>query len=591
MISHFKKILALFLTLALITGCAPKPPIVDEDEVLRTKIAQLVQAERNSFAYAQVSEYPLGSVLSGGGSHPTSNNGAGWRNLVNQYQKVSPTPVIYGVDAVHGHNNLKGATIFPHNIGLGATRDEDLIRRIGAATGKEVSATGIHWNFAPTLAVAQDIRWGRTYESYSEDPNVVSALGLAYIQGLQSTGIAATAKHFLADGATSFNTGSLGYRIDQGDAQLDEATLRAIHLHPYLAAIEEGEVLTVMVSFSSINGEKMHESKYWITDVLKEELGFQGLVISDWEAIHQLEGSLYQQVVKSMNAGIDMLMQPYNWKLVVDTMFRAVKNNDISIERIEDAYQRVMYVKTQLGLLDNTFEIADESNINSLEHKALAREAVSKSLVLLKNSNQILPLQKSAKILIIGPGADNAGLASGGWTFSWQGENTGQNLPQATTLKKAFEAVAQANNGLITTDISQVNDVDVIILALAELPYAEGVGDADDLSLSGSMMHPDNQAAIDFARLSNKPVVTILTAGRPRLIHEELKDWDAFVMAWLYGSEGAGITDVLYGDLDFSGTLPFSWPKTSDTSTTSSQNPQRDLNNILFDVGYGLKTR
>lgn len=590
MISHFKKWISLLLTLTLIAGCAPKPIEVNEDEVLFKKIAQLVQAERNNFAYADSIDYTLGSVLSGGGSHPTSNNAAGWRNLVSQYQKQSPTPIIYGVDAVHGHNNLKGATIFPHNIGLGATQDEDLLYRIGVATGKEVSATGVHWNFAPTLAVAQDIRWGRTYESYSEDPNIVSSLGLAYIKGLQSTGIAATAKHFLADGATKFNPDS-GYKLDQGDAPLDEETLRRIHLYPYYVAIQEGEVLTVMISYSSINGEKLHGSKYWITDVLKGELGFKGLVISDWEAIHQLEGSLYQQIVQSMNAGIDMLMQPYNWKSVVDTMFRAVKNNDISRERIDDAYERVMYVKTQLGLLDNTFEMANESVINSNEHKALAREAVAKSLVLLKNQNQVLPLQKTAKILLIGPGIDNAGLASGGWTFSWQGENSSQNLPQATTLKKAFEAVASAHGGMITTDRSKINEVDVVILALAELPYAEGVGDATDLSLTGSMMHPDNQDAINFAKTSNKPVVTILTAGRPRLIHEELKDWDAFVMAWLYGSEAAGITDVLYGDLDFTGKLPFTWPKTSNTDVISSQNSQRDVNQILFDIGYGLKTR
>jgi beta-glucosidase len=587
MITHYKKYIKLIFVLLLVSGCANKQPPVNEDEILRSKIAQLVQAERNNFPAQQWVEYPLGSILSGGGSRPANDSANGWRSMIENYQNSTSTPVIYGVDAVHGHNNLLGATIFPHNIGLGAANDEDLMRRIGIATGKEVSATGVHWNFAPTLAVVQDIRWGRTYESYSENPQIVSALGSAYIQGLQSVGIAATAKHFLADGATVFGTGSGSYLIDQGDAQLDETEIRRVHLYPYLAAISEADVLTVMVSFSSINGEKMHASKYWITDVLKGELGFKGLVLSDWEAIHQLPGSLYQQIVASVNAGVDMLMEPFLWKESVDAMVRAVKNGDISKERIEDAYQRVMYVKEKLGLIDGSFEAYDESVIFSQEHQDLAREAVAKSLVLLKNSG-VLPLKKNAKILLIGPGADNAGLASGGWTYSWQGEMTGDNLPQATTLKMAFESVAEVNGGMITTDVTKINEVDVVVLALAENPYAEGVGDATDLSLSGSMMNSANKDAIELAKLSKKPVVTILTAGRPRLVNEELKDWDAFVMAWLYGSEAKGITDVLYGDVNFTGKLPFSWPKTSNADNISTENPDRDESNVLFDFGFGL---
>jgi beta-glucosidase len=571
----------------MISGCVSEP-VVDEDEILRNKIAQMVQAERNNFPSSQLSSYPLGSVLSGGGSHPASNTVNGWLSLVDGYQKNSEIPVIYGVDAVHGHNNFSGATIFPHNIGLGATGDEDLLRRIGIATAKEVSASGVHWNFAPTLAVVQDIRWGRAYESYSEDPMIVSKLGTAYIQGLQSVGIAATAKHFLADGATVFGSGSGSYLLDQGNAPLSEEEIRRVHLVPYLDAIEKGDVYTVMISFSSIDGKKMHASKYWITDVLKGELGFKGLVISDWEAIHQLPGSLYQQIVASVNAGIDMLMEPFLWKETVDTMVRAVKNGDISKERIEDAYQRIIYVKEKLGLMDGSFTAADASVIHSQEHQDLAREAVAKSLVLLKN-NGVLPLKKNAKILLIGPGADNAGLASGGWTYTWQGETTGSNLPQATTLKQAFESVALANGGLVTTDVSQINQVDVVILALAENPYAEGVGDATDLSLNGSMMHPDNAEAISLAKATKKPVVTILTSGRPRVITDELKDWDALVMAWLYGSEAKGVTDVLYGDLNFSGMLPVSWPKTSEAGTVSSQLADRDMSNVLFDIGYGLK--
>ena len=589
MIIRFKQTLTFLLLGALVTGCAPQQPVVNDDEIIREKALQLVQAERNNFTSNNTGEYNLGSVLSGGGSRPANDSVNSWKDMVEAYQNSSTIPVIYGIDAVHGHNNLLGATIFPHNIGLGAANDDDLVRRIGIATGKEVSATGIHWNFAPTLAVVQDIRWGRTYESYSENPQIVSKLGAAYIQGLQSTGIAGTAKHFLADGGAVFGTGSGNYLIDQGDTQLEEAELRDIHLFPYLAAINEADVLTVMISYSSIDGKKMHASKYWITDVLKGELGFKGLVISDWEAIHQLPGSLYQQVVASMNAGVDMLMQPANWKETADALVRAVKNNDISRERLDDAYNRVMYVKEQLGILDGTFTAQDESVIHSTEHQALAREAVSKSLVLLKNEKDVLPLKKDAKILLIGPGADNAGLASGGWTYSWQGETSNTNLPQATTLKEAFEAVANEHGGMITTDVSLINEVDLVILALAETSYSEGFGDASDLSLGGSLMAPGNQEAIDFAKSSRKPVVTILTAGRPRLVHEELKDWDAMVMAWLYGSEAAGITDVLYGDINFTGKLPFSWPKSSTTDNTSSLSTNRDNDNILFDFGYGLK--
>jgi beta-glucosidase len=586
---RYRQTLMVILMGALIAGCAPKQPVVDEEEMIRAKATQLVQAERNNFVSSDATTYNLGSVLSGGGSRPANDSISSWKDMVKNYQDSSTTPIIYGIDAVHGHNNLLGATIFPHNIGLGAANDEDLVRRIGIATGKEVSATGIHWNFAPTLAVVQDIRWGRTYESYSENPQLVSKLGSAYIQGLQSTGIAATAKHFVADGGAVFGTGSGNYLIDQGDTQLEEAELRDIHLYPYLAAINEADVLTVMISYSSVNGKKMHASKYWITDVLKGELGFKGLVISDWEAIHQLPGSLYQQVVSSINAGVDMLMQPANWKDTTDALVRAVKNKDITMERLDDAYNRIMYVKEKLGILDGTFSSHDESVIHSTEHQALAREAVSKSLVLLKNDKDVLPLKKDAKILLIGPGADNAGLASGGWTYSWQGETTNTNLPQATTLKEAFEAVANEFGGMITTDISLINEVDLVILALAETSYSEGFGDASDLSLSGSLMASGNQEAIDFAKSVRKPVVTILTAGRPRLIHEELKDWDAMVMAWLYGSEAAGITDVLYGDVNFTGKLPFSWPKSSNTGTTSSLNTDRDNADILFDFGYGLE--
>ena len=584
-----RKLIVYMMVLGLLLGgCAkPDPKPDDTQPTIEEKVAQMIQAERYSLTQSDQENYQLGSVLSGGGSVPSSNTPQGWIDLIASYQEVSDIPVIYGVDAVHGHNNANGATIFPHNIALGATNDPELIKKIGIAVGKELLATGVHWNFAPCLAVVQDIRWGRTYESYSENPQLVSDLGTAFIQGIQSTGIAATAKHYLADGGTIFGTSGGSYKIDQGDAQLDEETLRTIHLYPYLSAIAQGNVLSVMISFSSINGLKMHANDYWINDVLKDELNFKGLVVSDWEAIHQLEGSLYMQLVSAVNAGVDLLMEPNNWKNVYTTMLRAVKNGDIAEERIDDAFSRIQYVKEQLGLIDETFPQGKASDFNAEEHRALAREAVSKSLVLLKNNN-VLPLSKSSNILLIGPGADNAGLASGGWTVSWQGEMNDSKLPQATTLKEAFESVANENGATIFSDVAQVDQADVVVVVLSETPYAEGVGDASDLGLSGNTMHPDNMAAIEFARTSKKPVVVLLNSGRPRVVGDEIDDWDALVMTWLYGSEAQGITDVLYGDLDFTGKLPVTWPKTSDTSNTSSMAGDRDMDNVLFDFGYGL---
>lgn len=583
---HFSVFMVIVLFLSACSLFDPK--LDDDDSQLKTRLAQMIQAERGNLNAGEQMDFQFGSVLSGGGSVPNPNTPQGWIEMIDRYQMVSDIPIIYGADAVHGHNNVEGATIFPHNIGLGATNDPDLVKKIGVAVGEEMLATGVHWNFAPCLAVVQDIRWGRTYESYSEDSGIVSILGTSYIQGLQSTGIAASAKHYFADGGTLSGT-SVRYNIDQGDVILSEEDLRRIHLYPYLSAINEADVLTIMVSFSSIDGVKMSESTYWITDVLKGELGFKGMVVSDWEAIHQLEGSLYDQVVKSINAGIDMLMEPNESKAVLDNLFKAVKNGDILMSRIEDALNRINFVKQELRLLNDSFPDSNPNLFNSVEHRQLAAEAVSKSLVLLKNED-ILPLRKDMDILLIGPGADNAGLASGGWTITWQGQDNGSKFPQATTLLEAFKSVANQNGGSVTTNPSKIDSVDIVVLALAEMPYAEGEGDAVDLKLDGDFMHPDNTKAIEFAKNSNKPVITILSAGRPRIITSELEDWDAFVMAWLYGTEAQGITEVLYGDRDFTGKLPVTWPKSNDTFSLSSMNPDRDTTNILFDFGYGLTT-
>lgn len=591
-----KKILVILMVTFSLASCKKEPVVVltpMEERLaamtLDEKLGQMIQAERNGLGSSKITNLNLGSVLSGGGSHPSPNTPEGWKTMINAFLSASRNsssgvPLLYGIDAVHGNNNLLGAVLFPHNIGLGAANDADLTQRIGKAVAVQLKATQVAWDFAPCLAVVQDVRWGRTYESFSEDPQLVSALGTAFIKGLQSEGIMATAKHYLADGGTFFDDDKTSYPIDQGDAILDEATLRAIHLLPYVSAIEEGEVMSVMVSFSSINGEKMHASHTWITGVLKEELGFDGFVVSDWEAIHQLPGSLYNQVKDAVNAGVDMLMEPYQYVEVLSTLKRAVNNNDITLERIDDAVLRILKAKEKIGL----FETQNNSvSLDLAKDQALAREAVAKSQVLLKN-NGVLPLKKNANILLIGPGANNIALQAAGWSFSWQGETDSAHFPNGTSLLEAFTEVASANGGHIYTNPQDVSKADVVVVVLAEKAYAEGVGDSADLSLTGKLAHPDNESAITMAKASKKPVVTLLLSGRPLLVNDHLDDWDALVASWLFGTEAQGVTDVLYGDVNFSGKLPFTWPKTSEANLTSSMNPDRVLENIQFDIKTGL---
>jgi len=591
-----KKILVILMMTIALSSCKKEPVVVltpMEERLasmtLDEKLGQMVQAERNGLGLNKITNLNLGSVLSGGGSHPSPNTPEGWKKMIDEIQaaasrSTSGIPVVYGIDAVHGNNNLLGAVLFPQNIGLGSTHDPDLVERIGKAVAIQLKATRIAWDFAPCLAVVQDVRWGRTYESFSEDPLIVSALGAAFIKGLQSENIMATAKHYLADGGTLFDENKTSYMLDQGDAPLTDELIRAIHLKPYISAIDEGKVMSVMVSFSSINGDKMHASKKWITDVLKTELGFEGFVVSDWEAIHQLPGSLYNQVTAAINAGVDMLMEPYQYVEVLSAMKRAVNNNDISMERIDDAVLRILLAKEALGLFD---ENTDNTSLDQVGDQALAREAVQKSQVLLKN-NGVLPLKKNANILLIGPGADNAALQNGGWSFSWQGESDNTHFPNATTLLDAFTQVAEANGGRIYTNPSDASKADVIVVVLAERPYAEGVGDTSDLSLTGALAHAGNAEALAMARATNKPVVTLLLSGRPLLVNEEIDHWDALVASWLFGTEAQGVTDVLYGDIEFTGKLSFTWPKTTQADTTSSMLPGRDLNDIQFEFGFGL---
>jgi len=599
-------ILIIFvLSLIIMSGCtnAEEPIIIPtpneltiaekvsamlEEMSLNDKVGQMIQAERASITPEQVKTYGIGSVLSGGGSHPTAytDTADDWYQMYFSYQQKalespSEIPIIYGIDAVHGNNNLYGATIFPHNIGLGAANDPDLMYEIGMATAQEMKVTGITWTFAPAVSVVSDISWGRTYEGLSENPIIHANLVQSMVLGLQNGGVSATAKHFVADGGTSGG-------IDQGNAILDEQIIRDIHLAPYLEAIE-ADVDTIMISYSSINGAKMHASDYWINDILKEELGFDGFIISDWNAIHQLSGEFADQIVQSVNAGVDMLMEPTDWQEAYIQLLNAVNNNRITQSRIDDAVTRILTIKYKTGLMDNPFDRLDvESNLYTQEHKDIAREAVRKSLVLLKNENNALPLLKNESIYITGPAADHVGYMCGGWTTFWQG-NIAQDIGVGMSIKDAISDVLGTQS--INLEDSWTN-ADTVIVVLTETPYSEGVGDNDALTLTTGMSHADNQAALDIAfqaQAAGKNVIGILISGRPLVLGDYLNSFDAFIVAWLPGSEGGiGIADVIFGDYDFTGKLSFTWPK--DLSQIGYTSTQANYNEsyVMFPFGYGL---
>lgn len=583
---------------------------------LEEKVGQMTMVENNSIEPHQVAEFFIGSVLSGGGGNPTPNSPFAWRAMVGAYQRAAQKtrlriPLIYAVDAVHGHNNVKGAVIFPHNIGLGAAADVDLVARIGRATARELLATGVQWTFAPSVSAPQDLRWGRTYEGYSEDAELVSGLGAALIHGLQADEyrVLACAKHFVADGATEWRGEridvqqgstappqagdaatpvdvSLGqWQIDQGNAEIDEATLRALHLPPYRAAIDAG-VLSVMVSYSAWKTRKMHGHKYLLTEVLKGELAFEGLVVTDWMAIDQLDPDYYTCVVRSINAGIDMVMAPYDYQRFISALLRAVKCGDVARERIDDALRRILRVKFEFGLFDNPFGDASLlASVGCPEHRELAREAVRKSLVLLQNEGAALPLPKGlSKLVIAGAAADDIGLQCGGWSISWQGE-AGAITAGETILAGFCRAASEATAICYSPDGNFAADcrAEVGIVVLHEDPYAEGFGDRADLSLSAA-----DYALVERVRPHCDRLIVILIAGRPRIVTELLPLVDAFVMAWLPGAEGDGLADVLFGDYPFSGTLPFSWPRSMQQIPLSKLHSSDE--EPLWEIGAGIMT-
>lgn len=514
--------------------------------------------------------------------------------MVNSYQDEALAtrlgiPIIYGVDAVHGHSNVYGATIFPHNIGLGATRNAELVREICRLTALETSATGIYWDYAPVLAVAQDIRWGRTYESYSENTDLVTLLSTACLLGLQGedladpTTVLGTPKHFVGDGGAEWGTSTTGdYIIDQGFMNTDEATLREIHLAPYISAIENG-ALSIMVSYSGWNGTRMHGNRYLITDVLKGELGFEGFVVSDWAGVDMVAPDYYEAVVTAINAGIDMNMVPYDYIRFIETVKRAVNNGDISPARIDDAVYRILLVKFRLGLFEHPYANPDNlSLIGAEEHRAVARQAVAESTVLLKNENDVLPIAPEVStVLVAGIGADDIGMQCGGWTIEWQGGMG--DITVGTSILEGLVAAAPENTTVLydpTGEFAERTEkAEIGIVVVGERPYAEGRGDNGELALL-----PEDLAAIEALRPKVEQLVVVILSGRPLIITDYIEDWDAVVAAWLPGTEGAGIADVLFGYTPFTGQLSFTWPASVD------QLPQVSATEPLFPFGYGLTT-
>lgn len=543
---------------------------------LEEKIGQMTLVEKGSITPEEVRARLIGGVLSGGGGYPRGQNPPeGWQRIVRGFQEAAlqtrlGIPLLYGVDAVHGHGNVRGATVFPHNVALGASRDPDLVRRVARATAVEVAATGIHWNYAPVLAVPQDLRWGRAYEAFAERPELVTELGRAYLLGLQSVDgevdlghpltVLGTPKHYVGDGGTSWGT-SARYQIDQGLTEVDEETLRRVHLRPYRAAIEAG-ALSVMASFSSWGGLKMHAHRTLLTDVLRGELGFQGFVVSDWGGIDQLSADYDQAVVTAINAGVDMNMVPQDYDRFIRSLTAAVERGQVARARIDQAVGRILRAKLRLGLFERP--LADPSlleRVGSAEHRRLARLAVARSLVQLKNADGTLPLSPDVPLVLVGGAhADDIGLQSGGWTIEWQGARGA--ITEGTTL---LEGIRQAVSPRTEVHYDRFGRfersapeglAEVGIAVVGEEPYAEGEGDRADLTLS-----QPQRRLVRRMRERVRRLVVVLISGRPLIVTGELELADAFVAAWLPGSEGQGVADVLFGQQPFTGRLPYTWPR------------------------------
>jgi beta-glucosidase len=556
------------------------PTALRVDDLLRRmtvdeKIGQMALVEKNSIHDPEdLQRYGIGALLSGGGQNPVDNTVEGWRRMISDFQVYSRKsrlgiPLLYGVDANHGHGNLPGATVFPHFIGLGAGGDADLVRRVARATAEEVAATGVYWIFSPNLDVVGDTRWGRTYETFGSDPELVGMLGQAYVEGLQSVNqgghsMAATAKHYVGSGAAEWGSSikKNDYMIDQGNSNVSEEELRKTHIEPFKRALA-ADVKTVMIGLNSWNGTKISSNSYLINDVLRGELGFDGVILSDWYGVYEQEEDPYGALVDSVNAGIDLVMLPYDYKTFAGYMKQALAKGDISPKRLDDAVGKILKLKFELGLFDHSPGGADDAGIDKIgspEHREIAREAVRKSLVVLKNE-QVLPVSKQvSRILVAGSAADNLGRQMGGWTVEWQGIDgnmvDGKRQPGTTILEGVKKVVSDGTEIIYDREGNFSRDVsaEVGMAVVGEKPYAEGVGDNVHPQLSGE----DLKAIANLKKHSRK-VVVIIISGRPLDIREYSGNWDAVVAAWLPGSEGEGIADVIFGDFPFTGKLPVEW--------------------------------
>ncbi len=612
----------------VVVSAVPKDPRMEAriSELLRKmtleqKVGQMIQADIRSVTPEEVRTYRLGSVLNGGGAFPGNEKHSkvsDWVALADRFYDASmdtssgapAIPIIWGTDAVHGHNNVIGATLFPHNVGLGAAHDPDLVQRIGAATAREVAATGIDWTFAPTVAVVRDSRWGRSFEGYSDRPDIVREYASRMVQGLQGTAgtpafldgnhILATAKHFIGDGGTS-------HGIDRGNTKSSEQELLAIHGQGYVSALQAG-VQTVMASYNSWQGVKMHGQHHLLTEVLKNRMGFDGIVVSDWDGVDEVQGCAKERCAQAINAGIDMIMVPDLWKAFLQNTVSQVRAGDIPMARIDDAVTRILRVKLRAGLFEkgrpSSRPLADQvAQIGAPEHRAVAREAVRKSVVLLKNDKCLLPLSPKTNVLVAGDGADDIGKQSGGWSISWQGTgNTNADFPGATSIYEGISSAVTAAGGTATLSVdgSFRTKPDVAVVVFGESPYSEWHGDLESIDYRGPVGdgltvdenrpapevsavfdEPDYETApiaspsapvadlvlLKRLRASGIPVVAVFLTGRVRGATPEIDASTAFAVAWLPGTEGGGIADVLFRNssgavnFPFSGKLSYAWPR------------------------------
>ena len=574
---------------------------------LEQKVGHVIMPEINSVTPEEVKKYQFGTILNGGGGFPNQNKNSSvqdWKNLSKKYYDASPVidglkvPILWGTDAVHGHNNVIGATIFPHNIGLGATRNELLVRKIGNAVAKEVASTGIIWTFAPTVAVPKNDLWGRTYEGFSENTDLVSSLGKSFIIGLQGESesfldedhILATVKHFVGDGGT--NNG-----IDQGNTIIDEFLLKEVHAKPYYDAINEC-ALSIMASFNSWNGKKMHGNKYLLTEVLKSQMGFNGFIVGDWNGHGQIPGCEDNNCPDALISGVDIYMVPTEWESLYFNTLEQVRNGVIPIERLNDAVQRILIVKEHLGLFNQRVPHSYNKNfLGSKEHIALAREAVRESIVLLKNHNNNLPMNPNKKYLIVGEMSQQIENQMGGWTITWQGKSwegvnlSNEDFPNTQSIFDSLSNFIIQNGGSVeySKDGSYKNKPDTVIFVYGETPYAEGEGDIVNLNFS-----KNNRNLLRKMRMfqnNNISVVSLFISGRPLIVDNEIKYSDSFVSIWLPGTAVEGINDVIFSNkdgsinYDFKGKLSFSWP------SKTSNNPlnEKDEDYLpLYKYGYGL---